>query len=88
MARLLVDIVVVIGRGLSLQDIAVIEQQHMVAILLTKVFHIGMYACQATFYILGVDKVVGVETTMHITGFNYSQFHCLRLSRCNAGCHH
>ena len=78
-ARLLVDVVIVVGRGLSLQDIAVVEQQHVVAILLAKALDIGMHTRQAAFHISTVDKVVGIETSMHIAGFNYSQFHRLRL---------
>ena len=78
-ARLLVDVVIVVGRGLSLQDIAVVEQQHVVAILLAKALDISMHSCQAAFHISTVDKVVGIEASMHIAGFNYSQFHRLRL---------
>ena len=54
-----VDVVVVIGYRLSLQDVSVIEKQYVVAVLLALGIHEGGNPCQAALLRPPVDKVVG-----------------------------
>ena len=62
-----VDVVVVIGYGLSLQDVSVIEKQYVVAVLLALGVHEGGNPCQTALLWAPVDKVVGEISPMYVT---------------------
>ena len=64
-----IHIIIVIGRGLPLEDIPIVQQQQIVPILLPLLPHVGLHPCQASRSRLPPDEVVGIEIAMHIRSF-------------------
>ena len=64
------DIVRPVHAGLSLQDVAIVDEQHTVAILLALALHIGAHPGEGAFQGLALDEVVREETSMNITGLD------------------
>ena len=77
-----VDIIIVVSRWLSLQNIPVVEEQDLVrAHLLSHPFHIGFDARQASYARLTVHKVVRKIVAVHVRCFNNFQTHVLNFCR-------
>ena len=56
-----VDEIGVVAHGLSLEDVAVVEEQHVLAILFTQFVHIAAHARHASGFRFAVEQVVGEE---------------------------
>ena len=59
--RLGVYIVEIVARGLSLQDIAIVNEDDVVTIFFTQTFHVSAHTCQCAALGLTVDEVVREE---------------------------
>ena len=73
--RYRVDVVIVIGGGLALQDVAVVQQNQVVLIGFARFLHKCVHACQASGGLPLKDEIVGIEITVDITGLYYFQFY-------------
>ena len=70
-----VDEVVVVCRRLSLQDVAVVDQEEVVAILLPELPHVGVHTCQAATDGTAAVEVEGIETSVYVARLEHTQFH-------------
>ena len=80
-----VDVVVEIAYRLTLQNVAIIEQQHILAMLLSQVVDICANPCKASCLWLATDEVVREEASVHIRSFYNLYFHSLCFVLC-VGC--
>ena len=69
-----VNIVIVISNRLSLQNISVIYQNHIIAILLALFLDESMHMRQSAFTVFPFYKIIRKIISMYITGFN--QLYC------------
>ena len=72
------DVVRPVGAGLSLKDVAVVEEQQAVAILLPLLLDIGVGPCRRAVQRTSVDKVIGEEVAVNVAGLDDFQLHSLR----------
>ena len=75
-----VDVVVVVGRGLTLEDVAVVDVEHaVVAHLGAEAFDVGSDAAHAARSGTVVDEVVGEVVTVDIGGLDDGEAHFIVL---------
>ena len=80
-----VHIIIIVAGRLTLQDVAVLQEDDVVLVGLAQIVDVRGYARQGSRFGLAVDEVVWKESSMNITRLNYSQFygtllcHCLRI---------
>ena len=67
--------IIIISRGLSLQNITIIYQQAVISIYFALLLYKGMHTCQAPTPILTFYEVIRKEITVYITGFYYLDNH-------------
>ena len=75
-----VYVVVIVTYGLALQDVAIVQEQQPVSILLAQPSDITAHAGHASGFGLTVDKIVRKKTAMHVAGLYYSQLDGLALA--------
>ena len=78
-----IDVVEVVARGLSLQDVAIVDKDDVVAKFLAQTVYVSTNASQRSALGLASDEVVREERTVHITGFNDAQAYSLILFLCH-----
>ena len=71
-ATFCIDVVVIIASGLTLENIAVVQQNDIIAKLSAQRLYITAHSGQRTFLGLSVDEIVREKTTMDVTCFNNS----------------
>ena len=76
------DIIGIVAHGLSLQDVAVVEQDDILAVFLAQVVYIGRYTCQRTFQFCSLYKIVWEKTAVNITCLDDSERYGFLLSHC------
>ena len=63
-------VVVVVAGGLSLQYVAVVQQDEVLAVLCALLLDVGTDACHRTLHGAALDEVVGEEDSVHVGGLN------------------
>ena len=71
--RVSLNIVGIVARGLSLQDVAVVQQDDVVAVALALTLEVGADSCHRTRHRTAFSKVVWEEGTMDVRCFYQSQ---------------
>ena len=78
------DVVRPVDTRLALQNVAVVDEQQVVAVLLTLLLDIGVHAYKRSLQGLLLHKIVGKEVPMHVAGLNHLELdglcrscHCL-----------
>ena len=69
-----------VARRLSLQDVAVVEQQQPVAIVLAQAVDVRVHACEGALQRFPLHEVVGEEVAVHVAGLDDAQLDGLGLS--------
>ena len=71
--------IAIITRGLTLKNVAVVEQDNVLAILLAHFVYIRTHSGQRTFLVAAVDKVVRKEASVYVARLYYLDFYILSL---------
>ena len=69
-----IDVVVIVAGGLSLQQVAIVEQDESVVVFLSQRVDIRLHPSQRTRLVLVFDKVVWEESAVNVAGFYNSDF--------------
>ena len=71
--------VAIVTCGLTLKNVAVVEQDHILAILLAHFVYIRTHSGQRAFLVAAVNKVVRKETSVYVARLYYLDFYILSL---------
>ena len=74
-------VIIIIGCGLSLQNVTIVQENQIFAISLTFLLHQSMHTCQTAGCLPAAYKVVGIVVSVYITGLYDFQFHFSFLRR-------
>ncbi len=74
-------VIIIIGCGLSLQNVTIVQENQIFAISLTFFLHQSMHTCQTAGCLPAAYKVVGIVVAVYITGLYDFQFHLSFLRR-------
>ena len=68
-------IIIIIAGRLTLQNIAILQEDEVILIIFSQIVYVGRYARQGSCFWLTVNEIVREERAVHIACLYHSQFY-------------